>query len=163
MSSTSKTLQMWDKLTTLPLGTWLFSQAVCFKAPYFRTIRPRIVELRPGFCDVRAANRRRVRNHLGTFHAIASCNLAEVAAGMFTEVSIPTTHRWIPTGMTVEYLAKAGTHMRGVAKMDALPEVSDEPQEWVVPVDITDTAGTVAVTARITMRVTPKRKPSTAA
>src|SRR3546814_8551637 len=39
-------------------------------------------------------------------HAIALCNAAELAGGMMTEVSIPSGARWIPKGMTVEYLAK---------------------------------------------------------
>ena len=62
-------------------GRWLFSRALCLKAPYFGSIRPRFDDLRPGFGRVRAPLRRAVKNHLGTFHAIACCNLAEVTAG----------------------------------------------------------------------------------
>lgn len=32
------------------------------------------------------------------------CNMAELAGGTMTEVTVPSTHRWIPKGMTVEYL-----------------------------------------------------------
>ncbi len=38
---------------------------------------------------------------------IALCNAAELAAGTMTDASIPAGCRWIPRGMTVEYLAKA--------------------------------------------------------
>lgn len=34
------------------------------------------------------------------------CNMAELAGGTMTEVTVPSTHRWIPKGMTVEYLKK---------------------------------------------------------
>lgn len=152
----SSTMQMWRKLEPKPLGTRLFSWAVCLRAPYFRTIRPHITEMRPGRCEVRATNRRRVHNHLGTFHAIAACNLAEVAAGMLMEASLPGSHRWIPTGMTVRYLAKAKTDLRGVAELE-LPELFDEPAEWVVPVRILDAAGDAVVTADISMRVSAKK------
>ena len=36
------TLSMFRKLQGKPLGTWLFSRLVCFKAPYFASIAPRI-------------------------------------------------------------------------------------------------------------------------
>ncbi|MFV9533862.1 DUF4442 domain-containing protein [Pseudomonas aeruginosa] len=48
-------------------------------------------------------------------HAIALCNAAELAAGTMTDASIPAGHRWIPRGMTVEYLAKATGDVRAVA------------------------------------------------
>ncbi|QUH04302.1 DUF4442 domain-containing protein [Saccharopolyspora erythraea] len=163
MASTGKTLALWQKTTKLPLGTRIFSWGVCLRAPYFRTIRPHITELRPGFCEVRAANRRRVHNHIGTFHAIAACNMAEIAAGVMTEASIPTTHRWIPTGMSVSYVAKAATDLRAVAELDPLPDADDTARDWVVPVRILDTSGTLVVSADITMRVSPKKKQVAAA
>lgn len=156
MASIGPTLRMWNKMTRLPLGTWLFTRGLCIKVPYFGTIKPHIVDMRPGRCEVHAPKRRRVHNHLGTFHAIAACNMAEIAAGMLTEVSIPTTHRWIPVGMTVKYVAKAKTNLRAIAAVDPLPEFGDSTQEWTVPVEIVDTSGTVVVTADITVSVAPK-------
>ncbi len=152
----SSTMQMWRKLEQKPLGTRLFSWAVCRRAPYFSTIRPHITDMRPGRCEVRAANRRRVHNHIGTFHAIAACNLAEVAAGMLMEASLPGTHRWIPMGMNVHYLAKAKTDLRGIAELE-LPELTEERAEWVVPVRILDAADDAVVTADISMRVSAKK------
>jgi len=56
-----------------------------------------------------------VLNHIGTVHAIAMCNMAELAGGTMTEVTVPATHRWIPKGMTVEYLKKAETDLIAIA------------------------------------------------
>jgi len=39
-------LALWQRLARWPLGKWLFSRAVCFKAPYFGTISPLIVSWR---------------------------------------------------------------------------------------------------------------------
>ncbi|TWH24146.1 hotdog fold domain-containing protein [Rhodococcus rhodochrous] len=149
-------LDIWNRLQRVPFGNWLFTQAVCFKAPYFRSIHPLIHELRPGLCRVTAPNRRSVHNHLGTYHAIASCNMAEIAGGMMTDATVPATHRWIPVGMTVEYKSKATTAVTAVARLDDIPGFPDEPTELVVPVDISDAEGNVFVTARITMNVSPK-------
>jgi predicted alpha/beta hydrolase len=84
----------------LPFGKAIFSRIICFKAPYFGSIRPRFEEFRPGFARVSMKKRRAVTNHIGTVHAIAMCNLAELAAGTMTEII--ESMRWLPKGMTVE-------------------------------------------------------------
>jgi acyl-coenzyme A thioesterase PaaI-like protein len=150
-------LRIWNALRNLPLGTWVFSRAVCLKAPYFRSVHPAVEELRPGHCVATARNRRGTRNHLGTFHAIASCNMAELAGGLMTDATVPPSHRWIPVGMTVEYKAQLKTAVTAIAHLDSLPEFGGEPIELMVPVDIRDTDGNVCVAARITMRISPRR------
>jgi acyl-coenzyme A thioesterase PaaI-like protein len=152
-------LSLYRRMERLPRGRWFFSRAVCWKAPYFRTVRPEFVDLAPGRGEVRARNRRAVHNHIGTFHAIACCNLAELAAGTTLDVSLPVTHRWIPKGMTVEYLAKAGTDLRAVATVGDLSGLgADESRELVVPVDVLDTGGTTVVHADITMWISPRSR-----
>jgi acyl-coenzyme A thioesterase PaaI-like protein len=153
----STNLQIWNTLRRVPFGNKIFSEAVCFKAPYFRSVHPTITVLRPGRCEVKAPNRRSSHNHLGTYHAIASCNLAELSAGLMTDVTVPATHRWIPKGMTVEYLAQAKTDMHATARLESVPQFGDEPTTLVVPVEIATTDGTVAVRAQITMHISPRR------
>lgn len=86
-------------------GPEAFSKMACQMAPYFSTISPLISELDVNSCIVQLRFAKDVTNHLGTVHAIAMCNAAELAAGMMTNVSIPAGARWIPKGMTIEYLA----------------------------------------------------------
>lgn len=153
----STNLQIWNALHRLPFGNKIFSEAVCFKAPYFRSVHPTVTVLQPGRCEAKGPNRRSSHNHLGTYHAIASCNLAELSAGLMTDVTVPTTHRWIPKAMTVEYLAKAETDMHATATLESVPQFGDEPTTLLVPVEITTTDGTVAVRAQITMHISPRR------
>jgi acyl-coenzyme A thioesterase PaaI-like protein len=84
------------------------------------------------------------------------CNMAELAAGTMTDATIPATHRWIPKGMTVQYLRKAETSLRAVARIDPLPEFG-AAAELPVTVDVIDTRGEVVLRAVITMWVSPKR------
>jgi acyl-coenzyme A thioesterase PaaI-like protein len=159
MSAESRVLRLFRRLERRPFGKRLFSLAVAYKAPYFRTIRARFVDLAPGRGEVRARNRWGVHNHIGTFHAIACCNLAELAAGTTMEASLPGSHRWIPKGMTVGYLAKAETDLRAVATVEDLSGLADdESREVVVPVDVLDAGGRTVVHADITMWVSPKRR-----
>jgi acyl-coenzyme A thioesterase PaaI-like protein len=152
-----KTLALYRKLTRWPAGHWLFSRAICFKAPYFASISPRIVALEPGRCEVTIRHRRGVTNHIGTVHAIALCNMAELAGGMMTEVSIPASMRWIPKGMTVEYVKKATGTMSAVAT-PAIPIVESQ-SGYALPVEVVvaNTDGEAVFRASISMWVSPKR------
>lgn len=153
--ATSTALASWNRLQSLPFGKTLFSRAVCWKAPYFASIRPRFEELRPGFARVGMAKRRAVTNHIGTVHAIAMCNLAEIAAGTLAEVSIPASMRWLPKGMQVEYLRKAATSVEAVA---TFPDVAEGPARDVpATVEVRDRDGAVVCRAVITMWVSPRK------
>ncbi|MDI3399050.1 hotdog fold domain-containing protein [Pseudomonas sp. V88_4] len=133
------------------VGSQAFSQMACQVAPYFSTINPLVTELRAGSAQVQVPFRREITNHLGTVHAIALCNAAELAAGMMTDVSIPAGARWIPRGMTVEYLAKAKTDVTAVANGEGLDWQTEGDK--IVPVDVHDAEGKKVFTARITMNV----------
>lgn len=149
-------LAAWRRLESKPLGKMLFSRAICFKAPYFATISPRFEELRPGYARVTMKKRRAVTNHIGTVHAIAMCNLAELAAGTLTEISIPESMRWLPKGMTVEYLKKSSGGIQAVA---TLPEVAEGAgREVPATVEMKDDAGELVCRATITMWVSPRKK-----
>ena len=146
-----KALNMYKKFTILPGGNWLFSKAVCLAAPYFGSIKPRFDELRSNYCQVSLKKRWRVQNHLGTIHAIAMCNMAELAGGTMTDASVPKKARWIPSGMTVKYVKKANTDLIAVA--DGIGLDWSVNGEVVVPVVVKDTQGTIVFTADITMNI----------
>lgn len=152
----SAALRAWQRLSPLPLGKLLFTRAVCWKAPYFASIRPRFEELRPRYAKVSMRKRRAVTNHIGTVHAIAMCNLAELAAGTVTEVSIPSSMRWLPRGMRVDYLRKAETAVIAEARLDEV--AAGEARDVPVTVEVTDSAQQVVCRAVITMYVSPRSK-----
>ena len=84
MSETSL-LRTYRKLAKWPLGHWLFSRAVCFKAPYFGSVSPTFRVLENSRCEATIPHKRRLQNHIGTVHAIALCNLAELCGGVMTD------------------------------------------------------------------------------
>lgn len=106
---------------------------------------------------MRVRKQRAVLNHLGSVHAIALCNMAELAGGTMTEVTIPKTHRWIPKGMTVEYLRKANHDVYAIAEPEGAVDWS-KAGEYKVGVIIKDTETNDEVfRAMITMWVSPKK------
>ncbi|MGH3334793.1 MAG: hotdog fold domain-containing protein [Nocardioides sp.] len=115
-------LDLWQKTSRLPQGKRIFSIAFSRKAPYFATIRPRFVDIRPNYAELVIPKRRAVHNHIGTVHAIALCNGLEAAMGALAEATIPPDKRWIPKGMDVAYTAKADSDVTCIAETD--------PEQW---------------------------------
>ena len=150
-------LHTWRRLQRWPAGGWLFSRAVCFKAPYFGSIAPRVLRLEPGLCEARLRDRRAVRNHIGSVHAIALCNLAELCAGLMTDASLPRGMRWIPKGMSVRYLQKAHGTLVGSAKPAFAINSADSGYELPVQVEVRDLAGELVFDAAVTMWLSPSR------
>jgi acyl-coenzyme A thioesterase PaaI-like protein len=154
--STPSVLGTWRRFSGSWPGRLLVSAAVWLRAPYFLTAAPVIRRLEPGRAEVSLRNWWLVHNHLGTVHAIASCNLAEYAMGVLAEATVPSTHRWIPRGMTVRYLAKAETDLLAVATFPAPPEFGDAREDVDAEVTLTDAQGREVVHTTITLRISPR-------
>src|SRR3954470_14886403 len=111
-------LDLWSRASSVPQGRRLFSLAFSQRAPYFASIRPLFIEIRPNYAELVIRKRRGVHNHIGTVHAIALCNGLEAAMGALAEASIPRDKRWIPKGMQVAYTAKAAGGVTCIARTD---------------------------------------------
>lgn len=150
------TYRMWQRLSARPGGSRLFSLGAMARVPYFASILPHVVRMEPGLAEVRVPKWPFVHNHLGTVHAIASCNAAEAAMGMLMEATVPHTHRWIPKSMNVAYLQKATTSLRAIAELSP-PDFATvtDGANFVVPVRVLDDTGAEVVHADITCWVTP--------
>ncbi|MEM7053693.1 MAG: hotdog fold domain-containing protein [Pseudomonadota bacterium] len=153
--SKSPLLKLWKVFGGNTVGHWFVSRIVCIKAPYFSSITPRFKDVRPGRVEIFFRKRRRVLNHLGTVHAIAMCNAAELAGGTCLDVSLNSDFRWIPVGMQVQYVKLAKTDLRAICEVSSYDWEST--QDVVMPVSVTDTHGIEVFHADITMRISPKR------
>lgn len=158
-------LPLYRQVTRLPKGHRIFSWLFCLRAPYFGTVRPEFVALRPGYAELTFRKRRRVHNHIGTVHVIAICNGLEAAMGALAEASVPAGRRWIPKGMEVSYTAKAASDITCIAETD--PEqwtsaaLSDQGGDLPVRVRGVRDDGTVVIEGTIRLWVTPKKTSTT--
>lgn len=153
MASTA--LQLFRRYGKSAAGRWLYSRLICWRAPYFASIAPTVEQLDSGRCVVRIRQRRRVQNHIGTVHAIALCNMAEMAGGLATDATIPDGMRWIPKGMTVRYLKKATGTMTATATVPAMVDAS-LAQELHAIVEVRDAQDDIVFDADIAMWVSPR-------
>ena len=150
--------QAWDLLHALPGGKALFSRLIGRLAPYSGTIHAQVTALREGYCEVQMADRRAVRNHLDCVHAIALCNLAEIAGNVALFYSMPDDARFIVSGLQIEYVKKARGTITAVGE-SPVPRTSARAQ-YDVPVTLRDAGGEVV--ARAVLHSLGGPKPGTA-
>lgn len=106
-SPEERVLSLWNRYGRTAIGRRFFSLLFHRIVPYTGSIRPRIHEISPGHARVGMRDRRGVRNHLDSIHAVALANLGELASGLAMIAALPENMRAIVTSLEVEYLRKA--------------------------------------------------------
>ncbi|MEN8204850.1 MAG: DUF4442 domain-containing protein [Pseudomonadota bacterium] len=129
----------WQRLATLPAGKRLFSRLLGKYVPYTGHLGATIEVLEPGHCIVTLKERRKLRNHLRSVHAMALANLGEMATGLALMNGLPEKMRGILTRFDIEYLKKA----RGLLTAECHCEIPSSNQECELDIscEIRDTAG----------------------
>jgi acyl-coenzyme A thioesterase PaaI-like protein len=142
---------LWDRLHILPGGAWMFSRIVGIAIPYTGSIRAQVRALRPGYAQVALRERRRVRNHLDSIHAIALANIGEFTGGLATIAAAPAGVRMIITRLEIDFLKKA----RGVIIAECSTEIPavTQPIDHIVVTSIKDESGTEVARTRATWRL----------
>lgn len=134
----------WRTVSDRPGGKWLFSRVLGLIAPYTGSLGGTIQLLEPGHCVVTLPDRRRIRNHLNSVHAIALCNLGEKTTGLALMHSLPENTRGILTGISADYVKKA----RGLLTAECYCDIPDnhEKCEHTAKSDIRDAEGELVAT-----------------
>jgi uncharacterized protein (TIGR00369 family) len=148
----------WRRLSTLPGGKTLFSLLVGWMTPYSGTMGARVEQLEPGWCRVTLRDRRRVRNHLASVHAMALANLAEMASGLAVLVGLPPRVQGIVTGFSISYLKKARGLLTAECRVSGLDVTT--AQDYEAAVAITDTHNDVVAQATARWRLRPIPPPA---
>lgn len=153
-SPEKKLRDAWLRLSPLPGGKWLFSKVCGVMIPYTGSIGARVDVLEPGHAEVVLTDRRSVRNHLDSIHAIAQMNLAEFTTGLAMSMAMPPEGRAILTGLSIEFTKKARGTVRSECRCE-VPKVV-EKHELRIPVVVRDAAGDIVSKAEACWLVGPR-------
>ncbi len=143
----------WDLLSPLPGGRKLYGRLLAASIPYTGSIRAEIVDLQAGYAMARMADRKAIRNHLGSVHAIALCNLAELTGNAALAYSLPDDARFIVTELQIKYLKKARGTITGVCHCP--PQMTNERKEYPLDIDLLDADDQLVAKAKLTTLVGP--------
>lgn len=143
----------WARFRRLPGGDRLFSWALGRMVPYTGSIGAVVRELSPGHARVELADRRKVRNHLDSVHAVALMNLAEMSTGLALNTGLPDDARAILVRLTIEYVKKARGTLTSECAIE--PPAASERREVDVEAVIRDASGDVVAKAAARWLVGP--------
>jgi acyl-coenzyme A thioesterase PaaI-like protein len=144
----------WQMVSNRPGGKWLFSRILGLMVPYTGGLGGIVQLLEPGHCVVTLADRRKIRNHLNSIHAMALCNLGEKTTGLALMNSLPDNTRGILTGISAEYMKKA----RGQLTAECYCDIPDgqEKREYTIKGDVRDSEGELVATVHARWLIGPE-------
>jgi acyl-coenzyme A thioesterase PaaI-like protein len=154
---TRRVANAWNRLAPLPGGSWLFSRLLGRMVPYSGSIRPRVLVLEQGYACVAIQERRRLRNHLRSVHALALANLGELTSGLAMTLALPPGTRGIPVRIEIDYLKKARGRIVAEGRASPPQTVSGD-LDSTATADLTDEAGETVARVTVTWRLSPEAR-----
>lgn len=120
-----------------------------------------IEELNEQRAVISLKNKKRVQNHIGSVHAVASILIAESATGYVVGMNIPDTSVPVIKTIKADYTKRAKGDMKAVATLSQ-KQISamktEEKGETSVKVTVTDAEGKEPILMEMIWAWTPKRR-----
>jgi len=153
-----RVLSLWQRWGKTAFGRRLYSLMLGRMAPYSGSIRPLVLQLEPGYARIALRDRRGLRNHLHSIHAIALANLGELASGLAMLAALPDDVKAIVTRLDIEYVKKARGRLQAEGRAEP-PGIVTEPTTHIVRAEISDAAGDIVARLNVYWQLRPKDSP----
>lgn len=146
--------KMWKKLGHSVVGRKLFNFMLGRVVPYSGNIKAEVLTLENGKVTIAMQDRRAVRNHLKSIHAIALANLGELASGLAMFSKVPNSTRAIVVDLDISYLKKARGRLIATGTATP-PDIIDAPIKSIVEAVIKDSSGDIVATINVHWLLSP--------
>ncbi len=126
------------------MRSFLITKLFCSKVKFAGTSGIKILKVSENVVEIKLANKKRVRNHIGGIHAVAAAVLAESATGIVFGMNVPDSHIPLIKSMTINYQRRMQGDLHAVATLSAeqIVEInSSEKGDVTIAVKITDESG----------------------
>jgi acyl-coenzyme A thioesterase PaaI-like protein len=144
----------WGKFKGVPNGNVIFSKIVGQFIPYTGSISPLVETIEDGYAKVFLRDRKAIRNHLDSIHAIALANVGEFTTGLSVISQLSETAKAILVRIEVEYLKKARGDLISEAS-SKIPTDITQDTEFKVEANIKNLQNEVVCKVTATWRVRP--------
>jgi len=148
-----KMQSLWARLQPWPGGAWLFSRIMGRINRYSGSIGATVVELRPGYAQIALSDKKKIRNHLNSIHALALANLGEYTSALAMLSGLPPNIRGIPINLSIEFIKKARGKLMAESSCQ-IPSVIDE-MDYTVLASIKDQDNIEVARVTVTWRLGP--------
>jgi len=149
-----RVVKMWNKFGHSSIGRKFFNFMLGRVVPYSGNIKAEVQTLGDGKVTIAMNDRRAVRNHLKSIHAIALANLGELASGMAMFSKIPNSTRAIVVDLDIKYVKKARGRLIATGTANP-PDVITEPTKSIVEAEIKDASGDIVATINVHWLLSP--------
>jgi acyl-coenzyme A thioesterase PaaI-like protein len=150
-----RVVSLWKQFGNSAIGRRIYSLLFSRMVPYTGTIHPVIEEISPGRASVALRDRKVLRNHLNSIHAIALANLGELASGLALIAALPDSTKGIVTRLEIDYLKKARGDLTAVGEAQ-VPERIYEPTDLQAHATIRDREGDSVATLTAHWQLRPR-------
>lgn len=147
-------MQIWERFERLPFRALVYRWFIRRTVPYSGSIYPDVMELRPGYARVCVQDRKRIRNHLDSIHAVALMNLCELTSGLALLSGINSQTRGILVRFSMDFKKKARGKLTATCEV-VVPTVFDKVEQ-LVQVDCQDQSGETVCTAEAHWLLSPR-------
>ncbi|MGD8641155.1 MAG: DUF4442 domain-containing protein [Gammaproteobacteria bacterium] len=140
-----------NRLSAIPGGRFVFNRIIAWKIPYSATIGARVITLEPGYAKLYLKDKKSIRNHLNSIHAVALTNFGELTSGLALNTALPATARGIVTKISTDYMKKARGSL--VAECRCEPPSVTEDMDYTVEAIIKDQEQDIVATVKVNWRL----------
>lgn len=144
----------WERFNKIPGGNKIFSAIVGQFIPYTGSISPLVQKIHAGQAIVSLRDKRKVRNHLDSIHAIALANLGEFTTGLSVISQLHNDAKAILVKIEVEYLKKARGDLTAEAHSE-VPQNFTQDTNILVSAKIRNLQNEVVTVVNATWRIRP--------